>query len=121
MGTNEQESPIYHVFVLMMENRSFDHMLGFAGVSGVDAVTGKPTRADDLVDNPRFNADPADPATQVFAASPADLKIYPPDPDRGHEFRNALIQLCGAGAVYPDPATGKYPPSTPAASSRVTG
>jgi len=124
MGTNEQESPIYHVFVLMMENRSFDHMLGFAGVSGVDAVTGKPTRADDLVNNPRFNADPADPATRVFAASPADLKISAPDPDPGHEFANALIQLCGAGAVYPDPATGKYPPIDSSgfiASYRVSG
>jgi phospholipase C len=29
-----------HIFVLMLENRSFDHMLGFSGITGVDAVTG---------------------------------------------------------------------------------
>jgi phospholipase C len=31
---------IQHVFVLLLENRSFDHMLGFSGISGVDAVRG---------------------------------------------------------------------------------
>ena len=34
---------IQHVFVLMLENRSFDHMLGFSGISGTDPVTGTPT------------------------------------------------------------------------------
>jgi phospholipase C len=29
----------------MLENRSFDHMLGFSGISGVDASSGVPTRA----------------------------------------------------------------------------
>ena len=123
MGTDGQESPIYHVFVLMMENRSFDHMLGFAGISGVDA-TGKPTRADDLVDNPHYNVDPANAGTQVLAAFPGDLKINPPDPDPGHEFKNALIQLCGSNAVYPDPSTGKYPPIDSSgfiASYRISG
>lgn len=110
MRTDGQQGAIYHVFVLMLENRSFDHMLGFAGLSGIDAVTGKPTRADDLVDNPHFNVDPAGPGTQVFAATPGELKIYPPDPDPGHEFKNALMQLCGADAIYPDPTNGKYPP-----------
>ena len=38
-GDEKQASgTITHVFVLMMENRSFDHMLGFAGLSGTDAV-----------------------------------------------------------------------------------
>jgi phospholipase C len=100
---------IKHVFVLMLENRSFDHMLGFAGLTGTDAVTGQPTRADDLVNNPQFNVDPADPASKVFAATPAELKIYPPDPDPGHEFKNALMQLCGVSATYPAPTTTKYP------------
>src|SRR5713101_7294622 len=39
---------IKHIFVLMLENRSFDHMLGFAGVRGRDAVTSQPTQATDL-------------------------------------------------------------------------
>lgn len=32
------ENGIQHVFVLMLENRSFDHMLGFSGISGTDAA-----------------------------------------------------------------------------------
>ena len=36
--------PIDHLFVLMLENRSFDHMLGFSGLTGTDAVTEQPTR-----------------------------------------------------------------------------
>ena len=65
---------IKHIFVLMLENRSFDHMLGFAGLSGTDTATGGPTRADDLVNNPHFNVDPNDPGIQGPAASPAELK-----------------------------------------------
>ncbi len=32
-----------HVFVLMLENRSFDHLFGFSGLRGTDAETGAPT------------------------------------------------------------------------------
>jgi phospholipase C len=39
---------IQHVFVLMLENRSFDHMLGFPGISGTDAVSGSPTSINGL-------------------------------------------------------------------------
>ena len=34
---------IEHVFVLMLENRSFDHMLGFSGLQGPDPSTGQAT------------------------------------------------------------------------------
>jgi phospholipase C len=40
---------IQHVFVLMLENRSFDHMLGFSGITGRDAVTGGVTAIDGLL------------------------------------------------------------------------
>ena len=40
--------PPEHVFVLMLENRSFDHMLGFSGITGTDAATGNPTAIDGL-------------------------------------------------------------------------
>jgi phospholipase C len=33
-----------HVFVLMLENRSFDHMLGFSDFNGIDAVSGETTK-----------------------------------------------------------------------------
>ena len=32
--------PAERVFVLMLENRSFDHLLGFSGMTGTDAETG---------------------------------------------------------------------------------
>jgi phospholipase C len=34
---------IKNIFVLMLENRSFDHMLGFSGITGIDAGTGAQT------------------------------------------------------------------------------
>ncbi|MGD0679231.1 MAG: alkaline phosphatase family protein [Polyangiaceae bacterium] len=40
-----------HVFVLMLENRSFDHLFGFSGLSGIDAATGAPTAVDGLRGN----------------------------------------------------------------------
>jgi hypothetical protein len=40
---------IQHIFVLMLENRSFDHMLGFSGITGTDAFTGRPTSVNGLV------------------------------------------------------------------------
>jgi phospholipase C len=102
-------SRIKHVFVLMLENRSFDHMLGFAGLEGVDAVSGEPTRAEDLVGNPQFNVDPKDPATRIFASTPADFQISYPHLCPGHEFADTVTQLCGPNAHF-DPHTGKYPP-----------
>ncbi|HZD91401.1 MAG TPA: alkaline phosphatase family protein, partial [Pseudolabrys sp.] len=39
---NKPDDPIKHVIVLMMENRSFDHMLG--GLSGaIDGLDGVPS------------------------------------------------------------------------------
>jgi phospholipase C len=100
---------IKHVFVLMLENRSFDHMLGFARLSGTDPATGAPTDADDLRAGTHFNIDPADPTNQVLAASPADFAISTADKDPPHEFLNALEQLAGPGARFPDPVTNGYP------------
>jgi len=39
---------IQHVFVLMLENRSLDHLLGFCGISGLDAVSGLTTAVNGL-------------------------------------------------------------------------
>src|SRR5262249_8700322 len=46
--TKFNPSVIKHLFVLVMENRSFDHLLGFQGITGYDAGTGATTKADDL-------------------------------------------------------------------------
>lgn len=45
-------SGVHHVFVLMLENRSFDHMLGFSGITGIEASSGAATQVNGL--NPPF-------------------------------------------------------------------
>lgn len=40
---------IEHIFVLMLEDRSFNHMLGFSHITGTDAQTGEPTQIDGLL------------------------------------------------------------------------
>jgi phospholipase C len=47
-GKDPLPSAVEHVFVLLLENRSFDHMLGFSGITGIDAVSGKPTAINGL-------------------------------------------------------------------------
>ena len=94
--------PIQHVFVLMLENRAFDHMLGFSGITGTDPVTHQPTSVNGLkgteantyaVDGKSY------PVTQG-----ADISM-PLDPL--HEFPDVVKQLAGAKATYP--RGGPYP------------
>ena len=86
-------SPIQHVFVLMLENRSFDHMLGFSGIQGKDAESGLPTGINGLT-----GAETNESAGRTYSVSrPADF-VMPVDP--AHEFPDVLEQLCGPGAVY---------------------
>ncbi|MGA8222783.1 MAG: alkaline phosphatase family protein [Candidatus Acidiferrales bacterium] len=93
--------PIEHVFVLMLENRSFDHMLGFSGLKGTDAVTGKPTKINGVP--------PGASNTWKGANYPAIAPaVDPMVSDPRHEFEDVLEQLCGNGAIYPK--GGPYPP-----------
>ncbi len=99
MATNLANPAITHVFVLMLENRSFDHMLGFSGISGEDAATGKPTTINGT--NKSFlNTYQNIPYS---AMTPADnIMAYDP----GHEFQDVAEQLCGEGISYKG---GSYP------------
>jgi phospholipase C len=84
---------IKHVFVLMLENRSFDHLFGFSAIHGTDAVTGAATS----IESP----DPAvdinrDGAGNPFPVSPgADFSLKGVDVDPGHEFADVATQLTG--------------------------
>lgn len=98
---------IKRVFVLMLENRSFDHMLGFAALSGRDSRSGLPTDADDLRNGPHTNPDAN--AVPVIATAGADFALSPKDGDPPHEFDHVLHQLCGGAASWPAPGGG-YPP-----------
>jgi phospholipase C len=93
---------IEHVFVVMLENRSFDHMLGFSGLRGSEARSGEPTSIKGLTGS-ESNLLPS--GERVGVSAGADF-ILPVDP--GHEFEDVLEQLCGAAATYPGP-DGRYP------------
>lgn len=113
-GIGRRTPKVKHVFVLMLENRSFDHMLGFSGIAGVDPVTGAPRAIDGLAPNTVSNPEPGS-GTQHFAATPADYKLSEADTDPPHEFDHVLTQLCydpAAGSTPAYPAGGPYPPIT---------
>lgn len=92
---------ITNIFVLMLENRSFDHMLGFSGITGTNAETGART----AVEGPPAGAANTYQGHSYQAATPAP-DAMPVDP--GHEFVDVVTQLCGAGAQYT--SGGAYPP-----------
>jgi len=98
---DHRTSQIKHVFVLMLENRAFDHMLGFSGITGTDAATGQPTTINGLSGS-EFNA-----------YNGVNYSVQRGAPDRAphdppHGFPGVLQQLCGEGAVYESGAP--YPP-----------
>jgi phospholipase C len=92
---------IKNVFVLMLENRSFDHMLGFSDITGIDAVTGQPTTINGLqgTESNSYQG-------QSYLVVPAADDTMPIDP--GHEFLDVVKQLCGENGAYP--VGGPYPP-----------
>ncbi|MGA8618303.1 MAG: alkaline phosphatase family protein [Candidatus Sulfotelmatobacter sp.] len=91
---------VQHVFVLMLENRAFDHMLGFSMINGRDAQTGQPTQVSGLTgrESNVFNG-------STYSVTKGADMVMPVDP--GHEFTNVLEQLCGSAASYPP--GGAYP------------
>jgi len=106
---------ITKVFVLMLENRSFDHMLGFASLTGTDAITGIPATADNLVGKNLTAAPFANSFNGTFSPSPtnpAPFKIPDEDKDPGHEFMNVLLQLTGTTSWNDQSTAHVYPPIT---------
>jgi phospholipase C len=83
-------TPVSHIFVLMLENHSFDNMFALSGISGIRAAT--PSDCNTYS------------GTNYCVHSPAPQSM-PSDP--GHEFCDVLEQLAGVGASYPP--GGPYP------------
>jgi phospholipase C len=83
-----------HIFVLMLENRSFDQIFGFFANKEINGLTGK-----------EFNK---------YGGQTYQVQRGPQDPmttDPGHEFANTMEQLCGAGTKNPyKSGDKKYPP-----------
>jgi phospholipase C len=100
---------IEHVFVLMLENRSFDHMFGFSGITGV-GIDGNPAQINGSDPVRDTNVNPVN-GTTVAVSTPAEFALKDVDDDPGHEFENTLVSLCGEGAVY-NPVPGGYPAIT---------
>ncbi len=92
----KKEDRIKYVFVIMLENRSFDHMLGLSNIQGIDAISGQPTTIDGLNENNNWNVDSN--GTKVSVTSPADWAMLH---DPGHEFEDVKEQLCGLNVNYP--------------------
>jgi phospholipase C len=105
-GRGRPRRKIEHVFVLALENRSFDHMFGFSGLRGVDSE-GNPTVVNGADPTRDSNVKPGGGTFPV--STPADFALKNVDDDPGHEFDNTVVSLCGAGATY-DRTTGVYPP-----------
>jgi phospholipase C len=96
---------IKHVFVVMFENRSFDHMLGFSAIEGIDLNTGMATRINGINNPDDYKIEfPIGSGNFVKPTpdAPFSMKFDPP-----HEFKDTAEQLCGKRAVYKD---GSYPP-----------
>ena len=130
-------SGIQHVFVLMLENRSFDHMLGFSGIKGTDAHSGSATQIIGLVDlslrqlarslqantasgmaqrkGQKWPPPPTISMRNLFTSNQFNGQIYRAGQsadyampvDPGHEFPDVTVQLCGLGVTYPP--GGAYP------------
>lgn len=102
LGGRRRQGPVRHVFVLMLENRSFDHMLGLARLRGTDVKSGQVRNCDDLRAPNNWNeSTPGDPTTRITAGPEAALKMNPPqEVDPPHEFLDALENLCGPGLAY---------------------
>lgn len=90
-ATTRPDSPIEHVFVLMLENHSFDNMLALSGIPGIIAATGKNCNSYNGV------------SYCVQGTAPGSM---PTDP--GHEFTDVVEQLAGENHTYPP--HGPYPP-----------
>jgi phospholipase C len=91
---------ITHVFVLQLENRSFDSMLGFSGITGTDAVTGLATAINGLAGTESNTYDGT-----TYTVQQPSYQTMPVDP--GHEFQDVLYQLGGQAVQFT--AGGPYP------------
>lgn len=89
--------PIKHVFVVMLENRSFDHMFGLSNIEGNDAITTLPTAIDGLNATNNSNSDASGHVFYTYAPASWAMPFDPP-----HEFNDVQEQLCGLGGTYDD-------------------
>jgi hypothetical protein len=89
-GRSRSVTPkVEYVFVLMLENRAFDHMFGVSSITGVD-IAGNPTSVVGSDQSRDTNVDPVNGNT-VAVSSPAEFTLKNSDRDPGHEFTDTLV------------------------------
>jgi phospholipase C len=108
-GDPDLDPRIRHIFVLVLENRSFDHMFGETPIRGTDAESGAATeirrRAAGVSNDVR---DATGHVLHTCAVGPGQKRAVGDDP--GHEFGNTLLALCGLGKHGESPTYPPYPP-----------
>jgi phospholipase C len=107
MPGGNQLSSIQHIVVLMLENRSFDHMLGFLYADeGNKAPSGQPFEG---LTGKESNPDSSGKSVPVFKIKPTDANAYfmpGADPGEGYAATNSELFGC-VNAPVPPVATNK--------------
>jgi phospholipase C len=89
---------IRHIVVLMLENQSFDRLLGFVRLDDpsqqIDGLRGDETQP----------VVPGDPARTVRLSRGLAAALHVTDPNPGHQFEDIAVQVFGRERV-PDPPT----------------
>jgi len=108
---NNTEPNIKNVFVLMLENHSFDNIFAMSGIQGIDAAT--------VQDCNSYQG-------KTYLVQGCAPQFMTTDP--GHEFKDVLEQLCGAdaackynGGAYPSVDNSGFASSYATSASEDTG
>src|ERR1700749_4435350 len=103
-----QLSNIEHVVVLMLENRSFDNILGYLYAPGTPPPFNKtpPANFEGVSGKNLSNPGPNNTTVNV---SPGNV-LTNPNPDPGEPYEDVYCQLYN---VTPTPALGNVPPNPP--------
>ncbi len=91
-------SAITNVFVLMLENHSFDFLFGNSGITGVDSHTGKRTAINGLTGKESNSYTNPTGQKTTYQVQPKGRDPMLSDP--GHEFADTVEQLCGQGITF---------------------
>ncbi|WP_437646576.1 alkaline phosphatase family protein [Sorangium sp. So ce362] len=84
---------VQHFFVLMLENRSFDHIFGLSGISGISATTGQRVSVDGLIGKRFFVKNRSGELVQIDENINRALNRL--TRDIPHELGDVKRQLCG--------------------------
>lgn len=108
---NDTEPKIRNVFVLMLENHSFDNIFAMSGIQGINAAT--------VQDSNSYGG-------ETYLVQDCAPPYMATDP--GHEFKDVLEQLCGVdaackyhGGAYPSVNNSGFASSYATSISEDTG